>query len=531
MRREGFSTLIDLLSCRAETSGSRTAFTFNGEPTTFAGMWRDIDRFAGFLLEAGLGRGERVVVALPNGAEFFTAFYGVQRAGGIAVPVFPGSGVERILSLARLCGAGLLVIPSDSPPAAASAYRRAGAAGGLRVVAVTESAGVSSPPAFPEIQPTDIAFLQYTSGSTGNPKGVMLTHANLLTNIRQMIAGMQISAEEVFVSWLPVYHDMGLILKTMVSFTLAAEVHLLPTDLRDVRPWLETIQRRGGTFTAAPDFAYRLVLRHVRPGEYDLSSLRVALNAAEQVRASTLAGFERLFGLKNVMAAGYGLAEATVGVSMSRPGEALRVDRRGRVSVGRPFPDVEVLIHHEEEVLPPGEVGEIAVRSPANSSGYFNNPEETARLFWRDGFIRSGDLGVLDQDGCLYIVSRKKNIIKRLGETVAPPEIEEVIDALPGVRFSAAVGIDTGTIEGEQVYVFVEVRGAESLAANQLHEQAVHLVERFHAHLGFRPARVFLLKPRTIPLTHNGKIRHGQLKELYLDGSLRRLGGILYPEY
>ena len=141
----------------------------------------------------------------------------------------------------------------------------------------------------------------------------------------------------------------------------------------------------------------------------------------------------------------------------------------------------------------------------------------------------SGDLGYLDEDGYLYIVSRKKNIIKRSGETISPHEIEEVVDVMPGVRFSAAIGVDKGGMEGEQVYLFAEIRHGEALPEDVLHEMATKMVADFHTHMGFRPARVYLLKPHGIPLTHNGKIRHVRLREMYLDGNLK--GKILYPEY
>ncbi|MEJ2513342.1 MAG: AMP-binding protein, partial [Anaerolineales bacterium] len=306
--------------------------------------------------------------------------------------------------------------------------------------------------------PDGIAFIQYTSGSTGNPKGVMITHHNLLTNIQQMVIGMEITLQEIFISWLPVYHDMGLILKTMVPFYLGAVVHLLETNLKDVGTWLQAIQDNKGTFTAAPDFAYRLCLRQIDPEQYDLSSLRVALNAAEPVRYSTIRDFEEAFRIPNTMVAGYGLAEATVGVSMWKPGAAALVDSNGHVSVGKPFPGVDILIVDGGKVLDFGQIGEIAIRSQANSLGYYQNPEQTGLLHWRDQYYLSGDLGYLDQERNLFIVSRKKNIIKRAGETISPQEIEEIVDRFPDIRYSAAVGIDSGGIEGEQVYIFAEVR-------------------------------------------------------------------------
>lgn len=531
MLSEQYSTLIEMLASHAKTIGEKPAFTFNGISTSFADMWEGINEFGSFLLKYGIRPGEPVLVALPNSAEFFSAFYGVQRASGIAVPVFPQSGVERIYSLADQCGARLIIAPSSIPAEMLSNYRESAARRRINVVTVIESAGVSIPAVFPEIQPDDISILQYTSGSTGNPKGVILTHANILTNIRQMIEGMEITPGDIFVSWLPVHHDMGLILKTMVPFYLAAETHLLPTDIRDVNPWLESIARTRATFTAAPDFAYRLVLRYAAEGAYNLSSLRVALNAAEPVRLGTMQNFERMFGLKNVMVAGYGLAEATVGVCMWKPGTPARVDDRGNVSVGKPFPDVEVLIWGDGAISPPGEIGEIMIRSKANSLGYFNNTVETQGLFWRDGFFHSGDLGYLDGDGYLYIVGRKKNIIKRSGETISPQEIEEVMDTMQGVRFSVALGVDKGDVEGEQVYVFAEIRDGESLSEDALYEMSLAMVEKFITYMGFRPARVYLLKPGVIPRTLNGKIQHGRLKDMYIDGILHKRGEILYPGY
>ena len=291
------TTLVELLALRARDTPDRPAFTFNGRATTFAALWQQVNAMAARLLGAGLQPGERVVMALPNGAEFFAAFYGAQRAGGIAVPAFPGSGPERLARLAGLCGARLILVPQAAPPDRLAQLQKLAAAQGITVL-TTNGNEARAPMRFPPVTPGDIAYLQYTSGSTGDPKGVQLTHANLLTNVQQMIAGMEITAGDVFVSWLPVYHDMGLILKTMTPFFLAAELHLLPTDLKDVRPWLETIGRRRGTFTAAPDYAYRLCLRQVpNPEAYDLRRLRVALNAAEPVRARTIERFERAFGL------------------------------------------------------------------------------------------------------------------------------------------------------------------------------------------------------------------------------------------
>jgi long-chain acyl-CoA synthetase len=232
------------------------------------------------------------------------------------------------------------------------------------------------------------------------------------------------------------------------------------------------------------------------------------------------------------MVAGYGLAEATVGVSMWPPGTKNKVDAKGFVSVGPPFPEIEVKILKDGESIPPGGIGKIVINSPANTCGYFDQPEATSQLFWQDeGYIFSGDLGYLDEENNLYIVGREKNIIKYYGRTLAPKELEEVVDDVEAVRFAAAIGVDKGRIEGEQVYVFAEIRNGDALSKNELHDLVIDIVSNIHRRMGFRPARVYLLKPKSIPQTHNGKIQHQRLKAHYLDGNLFTNNRILYPLY
>src|SRR5688572_7186332 len=185
MISENIKTLVDLLAWRAEVSAAKTAFHFNGIPCTFEDLWNAINYFAALLQRLGLRRYECVIIVLPNSAEFFYAFYGVQRARGIAVPIFPGSNIERILAIAELCNAKFIVALPNVWPKEINPFKEAVPSQGLCVYCVRANTGQVDGAGLPTIQPDDIAFLQYTSGSTGNPKGVMLTHANLLTNIRQ----------------------------------------------------------------------------------------------------------------------------------------------------------------------------------------------------------------------------------------------------------------------------------------------------------------------------------------------------------
>jgi len=525
-------TLLESLEARARIDARREAACFEGRHLTFGRLWIEIESVASTLMAHGLDPGGRVVLVFPNGLDFLAAFFGVQRAGGVAVPIFPDSGIQRVADIAEHCGATTVMMSTLLQDSRQQEIRDLGDSPDLTVLSAADCAATPTSHDCPVPDPAQLAYLQYTSGSTGNPKGVQLTHGDLVTNINQMISGFEITNDDVFVSWLPVSHDMGLILMTMTPLLIAARMVLMPTTVGSIRRWMTTISEHRGTFTAAPDFAYRIALRTApAPGTLDLSCLRVALNAAEPVRAGTIADFERHFGLGPTIVPAYGLAEATVGVTGRRPGQVIKVDDRGLVSVGRPFPRVEVEIHDEGGSTGPGELGEIVIRSPAATRGYYRNPEATAALLLADGGIRTGDMGYLDADGELFIVGRKKSIIIQAGRTIAPQEIEETVDKLDFVRRSAAVGIDRGGPEGEQAWIFVELRPADSARSKSYGDMVVEVVRAIRNRLGRRPGRVYLLRSRAIPMTHNGKVQHLRLRRDYLAGTLRAEGRIVYPEH
>jgi acyl-CoA synthetase (AMP-forming)/AMP-acid ligase II len=224
-------------------------------------------------------------------------------------------------------------------------------------------------------------------------------------------------------------------------------------------------------------------------------------------------------------------------VSTWPPSTTNRVDERGFVSVGRPGPGIDLRILAEgagDRFAEPAEVGEILVRTDARCLGYWGNPEETARLFHPEGYLHTGDLGYLDRDGFLYIVGRKKNVILTGGRTIGPREIEEIVEREPMVRFSAALGVDRGGLEGEQVHVLAEIRterpDGRQVTSEEMEEAARRIVADVHERMGLRPARVLFLRPKGIPLTHNGKVQHALLREKYVDGRLRVEGTILFPD-
>ena len=529
--------VLERVLARARAAGEEAVAFAGDRPIAGAALAAAADGLAAALLARGVAPGARVVLALGNGEGFLAGFLGTQRAGAVPVPLAPESGPGRLAAFARRCGAGHLVVdagevertvaPLASPPRAGAPPRPgAGSGGGLEVLSVEERGLAAAP--WPRVAPADLALVQYTSGSTGEPKGVAITHGQLLLNVAQLVAGFAIRPDDVFVTWLPMHHDMGLVLMTLAPLVVGARLHLYPTGLASIRGWTAALARHRATFTAAPDFAYRLALRLRRTDEPapQLSTLRVALDAAEPVRAATVRDFTATFGLRpGAMIPGYGLAEATVGVTAPPPGSPLVVDGRGAAALGRGFPAVQLRVAGEDgAALPAGAVGEVWVRSPARAAGYLDDPAATAETFGAGGWLRTGDLGHLDAAGRLYVVGRRKDLLSWGGSTIAPREIEELVDALPFVRRCCAVGVEAaGRVEGELPFLFVEVAGRRGPPG----ELARQIVVAVRAHLGTGPARVVLVRPGTIPLTANGKLRRAELAARWREGALDREGRLL----
>ncbi len=522
------STLLQAIESHAVKKPKNSAVTFDNDlPLSYENLQIGIVKMATLLIEKEMKPQDRVIIAIPNSIEFFFAFYGVLKAGGIAVPVSPGSQSKRMMKFAHACDAAFILtsqrFPNDANQITPKDRKRPSSESLIKLTNVEDSFTIIPDSSFPAINPDNVAFIQFTSGTTGDSKGVQISHSDLITNMNQMIQGMQITKDDIFVSWLPVFHDMGLILMTMVPLLLGRHFFLLSIGFKHLKAWLNIIQNHKATFTAAPDFMYRLTMAYIKdPENYDLSSLRTALNAAEPVRSTTIEQFEIKFSLKNVLVPAYGLAEATVGVCCWHPGKPVKIDKKGHVSVGKPFPGVKVKIGMENIPGADKGVGEILVHSPAKTRGYYKNPEADRRLFTRDNYIRTGDMGYLDENGDLTVVGRKKNIIIQGGINISSREVEELVDSFPFIRRSAAVGIDRGKLEGEQVYIFTEVKFSDSQWADPdfLEGKTIDMVQVFYTYFGFRPGRILLLKPRTIPTTQNGKTQYSKLIEQYFSNAL-----------
>jgi acyl-CoA synthetase (AMP-forming)/AMP-acid ligase II len=471
-----------------------------------------------------VSQGDRVCLIYPTCAEFFYTFLGALRLGAVPVPLYPTLGVEATANIFRDAEATAVVTIGW--------FRRSvdeAAAGSARIRAVLEPTDLEvddPPPSLPTVRPDDVAFIQYTSGSTGHPRGVVLSHANVVETIAFMAEAAGLTREDRVVSWLPLYHDMGLIGCAFTPPLLGAPLWLLPPDLRNPRHWLELVTQTGASFTVSPDFGYRNCVRHVTDTSgIDLSSLKSALSGAEPVRLSTIEAFEKTFNLTNTIAPCYGLAEATLAVSIWPRGTPLRLDPSGRLaSVGRPCRGVSVRIMPPPPIegppLPANAVGEIWVRSPGVMQGYYNKPAATREVLRPGGWLRTGDLGFVDGDGYLFITGRLKDVIILGGENVVPADVEEAADHVPGVRYAAAVGIENERTGTQRLWVVAEVRepGATTDAYSHLVRE---IVNRVHDHCGHRPGRVLLVRPGSIPKTSSGKIQRSRLGDLIRADALR----------
>jgi acyl-CoA synthetase (AMP-forming)/AMP-acid ligase II len=507
------STLVELIGRRAQADPDAPYFHLYGETVTYGRLWRESARYAAGLRRFGLDQGDKLCLIYPTCAEFFYTFFGALRLGVVPVPLYPTLGVDATAGIFR---------NSEAVAVATVGWFRRGveesqsAAPGVRQVLEPPDLECDDPaPSFPAIRPEDVAFIQYTSGSTGDPRGVVLSHANVVRTVAFMAEAAQLSREDIVVSWLPLYHDMGLIGCAFTPPFNGAPVHLLPPDLKNPRLWLELITQVRATFTVSPDFGYRNCVRNIHDTTgLDLSSLKQALSGAEPVRLSTIRAFEEKFGGEHLVTPCYGLAEATLAVAIWPRKTPLRLDASGKfLSVGRPCPGVRVRIMDGEGEVAPGVEGEICVASPGVMVGYYNNPEATRSVLSADGWLRTGDLGFVDREGCLFISGRLKDMIVVGGENIVPSDIEEIVDHVPGVRYSAAVGIDSERTGTQRLHVVAEVREAVAEPSAMSH-LVRDIVQRVRQGRGHRPARVLLIRPGAIPKTSSGKIQRSHLRRL-----------------
>jgi fatty-acyl-CoA synthase len=506
------------------------------------------------LITLGIMPGERVALIAETGAEFAAAFFGAVYAGAWPVPLplptsFGGRDayVEQLAVQLKSCDPALFLYPAELGDFCSGAAEKVGGKG-----RDWESLADIEPAAgdLPSAKGDDIAYLQYSSGSTRFPHGVAVTHHALLDNLHAHGFGLKVLDSDRCISWLPWYHDMGLVGCLLSPISLQISVDYLKTEDFARRPlaWLDLISRNPGTTASySPTFGYDICARRMSSqtraeDRFDLSRWRIAGNGADMIRPDVMQAFVDSFagaGFKaSAFCPSYGLAEATLAVSLMPPGEGIRLElveeseltgsepeqddrpRRYRaiVNCGKAVKGMEIEVRGPGgEPLPDRSIGKVHVRGASVMHSYFRDPEATAACLSEDNWLDTGDMGYLS-NGYIFIVGRAKDMIIINGKNHWPQDIEWAVEQLPGFKSGdiAAFAI-TGPSGEETPAVLVHCRVSDDAERGRLRDE---IRERIRSITGLTPV-VELVPPRTLPRTSSGKLARSKARNLYLAGEIQ----------
>lgn len=550
-------TLVEVLQMYGEQSPEKPQIYFQNEDggedvVTYGQLLKSSRRVANSLRQRGLKPGETVAIMLPTSPRFFYTFMGILLAGGVPVPIYPPFRMHMLEAYAKteakiLGNAEVRMLVTFKEAEKLSKLVQ-GFVPSLKEVVMSEELLRTPEGDFHATgESGDAAFIQYTSGSTNDPKGVLLSHYNLLSNLRAYGKAIQIKPTDVCVSWLPLYHDFGLIGAWLGTFYHGIPLVLMTpfSFLNHPERWLWMIHYHRGTLSGAPNFAYELCVQKIQPEMIeglDLSSWRVAANGAEKVYPSTLEAFAKKFepyGFKRTaLMPVYGLAESTVGLLIPPIERDFRIDHVDRkkfeedreaipstdkqalefAGCGMPIDGHEVRIVDDEfNELPERNVGNLQFKGPSSMQGYYNNPVATSKIY-HDGWYDSGDLAY-QADGEFFITGRRKDLIIKAGRNLYPAEIEELVGNVQGVRIGcvAAFGTvdeNTGT---ESLVVVAETKEKNKEARNNIIDAINDAVA---TRLDIPPDEVVLVAPRTVPKTSSGKLQRAACKNMYVEGKI-----------
>lgn len=485
------------------------ALVFHDQRIPYATLNYWVNRFANGLKKLGLAPGERVLIALENCPEFVVSFYSVMSARGVAVPIDPLYTIHEVAVIARDASPALVICNSANISIFTELARKLPIPRGFIVTDAAktipnaysyEELLVSSPaddPARPR-ERDDVAEILYTPGNTGKPKGVMLTYGNLYSNAFTFARLCGFTPQDRTLLVAPAYHSAAQTCVLHASLVAGATV-VIHEKWPGARAVLQTIQDEKITFFFGPPTMYVLLLEEPQAENFDLSSWKIAFCGGAHLPVQVFHAFEKKFGLQ--ITEGYGLTETSPVVCCN---PVVGVKKPG--SVGPPIPGVEVkIVDYEDQPLPAGQVGEIVVRGPNVMKGYFNQEEETQKVL-RNGWLHTGDLGYMDEDGYVFIVGRKKNVIIRGGLNIDPREVEEVLYQHPQVFDAVVVGVPD-PVMGEEVTALVMPRGHERLDPAELQAFCAQRLAPYKV-----PRKIQCIEG--LPKTTSGKLLRKEVKRM-----------------
>ncbi|MEM6992563.1 MAG: AMP-binding protein [Myxococcota bacterium] len=557
------STLVEVLEYHVRLTPDRVHIVLEDDdgqatPITYRALHDAALAVARGLRQRGLAPGRSVAIMLPTGLGYFASFWGTLLAGGVPVPLYPPVRLDRIGEYILRCAkildnAEAQVLITFDRAARVADIARDRVPSIAHVVAVdallaTDPGADGAVAARAVVGAADTALIQYTSGSTGDPKGVVLTQANVLANIRAAREACALSPEDIIVSWLPLYHDMGLIGGWLMPLYFGTPTVLMSPMAFLSKPerWLRALTEYKATASVAPNFAFDLCVKRIDAQvieELDLHRVRSILNGSEPITVRTLERFSERFAPAGLRAeaifCAYGLAENMVAVTFPPVLRAPRVDRIERetferdgvavpsdaedalsfVGVGSPVPRHEIrIVDADGGVLGERRQGTVEFRGPSSFKGYHRRPDATAEVQRPDGWVDTGDLGYV-ADGELFISGRAKDLIIKGGRNYYPHEIEAAAALVKGIRQGcvAAFSVPDAASGTEQIVVIAETREADPLVRETLE---AHVVEKVTAHVGVPPDRVVLSIPGAVPKTSSGKIRRAECRRAYVDGTI-----------
>ncbi len=561
------TTLIEVLDWHVQQHPERQHIKMysdqgEGESITYDQLARKSYQVAWGLLDHQIKKNAKVTIMLPTSPAYFFSFLGVLAAGAVAVPIYPPMRLSQIESYIHRHKTILansqaeIMITSKEVKRFATLVKSL--LPGLRLVLSFEDfSHYSEQPTRLKLDKEDIAFIQYTSGSTSDPKGVQLSHGNLLANIEAMGTAINLTSDDIFVSWLPLYHDMGLIGAWLGIFYRSALLVIMSPLEFLVRPqrWLWAIHRYQATISAAPNFAYELCLHKISDEQLkglDLSSWRIACNGAEPVIPRVIRMFCERFAeygfRKSSMWPVYGLAESSVGLAFPKPDKTPYIDRVDRAlfikkGIAKKAPKSEpntlefvacgqALSQHQIRVvddmgfeLPDRREGHLQFKGPSSTRGYYREPEKTQALFKGD-WLDTGDLAYLD-NGVLFLTGRTKDIIIRAGRNIYPHELEEVVGNVEGIRRGRVVafGYQDKASGKEKLVILTEKRTTSDETQVSLRQKIVAACSDI---IDLPPDDIVFAAPNTILKTSSGKLRRSACKALYLSGKLKHKPPLLW---